>query len=83
MTDIGATTPKTPSQIQDERMEAMGLHFYADFPSREDAGFRNTSLECRGGPYPYDLGIVYAEDGVTVLPGIRFYIQTEPPVAKK
>jgi hypothetical protein len=65
---------KTPSQIQDDLMEEVNLFFHKDYPGQEDANFKNTCLEARGGSYPYSWGKVYGEDGLTVAPGVRLYV---------
>ncbi|MEI6040576.1 MAG: hypothetical protein WCP93_04490 [Candidatus Berkelbacteria bacterium] len=64
---------RTPSQIQNDQMEKDNLFFYEDYSSQEDADFKNVCLEARGEGYKYSYGTVYDKDGVTILPGVRFY----------
>jgi len=66
---------RTPLQTQDDRMEENNLFFYGDYPSQEDGDFKRVTLEARAWPVKYDLGKVYGEDGVTVLPGVRLYVE--------
>lgn len=66
---------RTPSKIQDDLMEKDNLFFHQDYPSQEDADFKNVCLEARGEGYNYSYGTVYDKDGIIELPGVRFYLE--------